>query len=75
MSPEDARCGRDKVGRLIEPHYGRVAGYKAGLTNAAAQKIFNYSAPVRGVLFERMLGLMSCSSSRGGPGRPTRRRP
>ena len=55
MSPEDAMCGRDKVARLIESHYGRVAGYKAGLTNAAAQKIFNYSSPVRGVLFERML--------------------
>jgi 2-keto-4-pentenoate hydratase len=55
LSAEDAMCGRDKVLRLIEPHYGRVAGYKAGLTNPAAQKIFNYSAPVRGVLFERML--------------------
>lgn len=55
MSPEDAMCGRDKVVRLIEPRYGRVAGHKAGLTNPAAQKIFNYSSPVRGVLLERML--------------------
>jgi 2-keto-4-pentenoate hydratase len=68
MSPEDAMCGRDKVVSLIESHYGRVAGYKAGLTNPAAQKIFNYSTPVRGVLFERMLKREGESVSVSAPG-------
>ncbi len=68
MSPEDAMCGRDKVVRLIEPHYGRVVGYKAGLTNPVAQKLFNYSSPVRGVLFERMLKREGESVSVSAPG-------
>lgn len=55
LSAEDTLCGRDKLLRMIGGHYGRVVGYKAGLTNPAAQKVFNYPEPVRGVLFERML--------------------
>jgi 2-keto-4-pentenoate hydratase len=32
-----------------------VVGYKAGLTNPAVQKRFNFNAPVRGTLFESMI--------------------
>lgn len=36
-------------------HDGKVVGYKAGLTNAAVQKRFNYPAPVSGPLFRAMI--------------------
>lgn len=68
LSAEDAMCGRDKVLRLIASHYGRIVGQKAGLTNPAAQKIFNYASPVRGVLFERMLKREGDTVSVGAPG-------
>ena len=55
LSPADAACGRDKLVRNLEASLGRVAGYKAGLTNPAAQKAFGMSEPMRGVLFEKML--------------------
>jgi 2-keto-4-pentenoate hydratase len=68
LSAEDAMCGRDKVLRLIESHYGRMVGHKAGLTAAATQKVFNYASPVRGVLFERMLKRDGEAVSVGAPG-------
>lgn len=55
MTMEGALCGRDKVARLLAEPFGRVVGYKAGLTNPAVQKRFNYGQPLRGTLFERML--------------------
>lgn len=39
----------------IMPAYGRVVGYKAGLTNPSVQKVFGVSAPVRGTLLEKMI--------------------
>ncbi len=39
----------------IMPAYGRVVGYKAGLTNPNVQKVFGVSAPVRGTLLEKMI--------------------
>lgn len=50
-----AQCGRDKLVQKMAQFYGPVVGYKAGLTNPAVQKRFNYDKPVRGVLFEKML--------------------
>jgi len=41
--------------RAIAPAFGKVVGYKAGLTNAAVQKTFGVTAPVRGTLMEKML--------------------
>lgn len=55
MTPAAAMCGRDKLVRHLGQHYGRVVGYKAGLTNPAVQQRFNYPNPVSGTLFERML--------------------
>jgi 2-keto-4-pentenoate hydratase len=55
MTMTDAICGRDKFTRFLAQNYGRVVGYKAGLTNPAVQKRFNYPNPVRGTLFEKML--------------------
>jgi len=55
MSMEDGLCGRDKVVRYLAQTYGEAVGYKAGLTNPAVQKRFNYNAPLRGTLFRSML--------------------
>ena len=55
MSMEDGLCGRDKVVRYLAQTYGGAVGYKAGLTNPAVQKRFNYNAPLRGTLFRSML--------------------
>jgi 2-keto-4-pentenoate hydratase len=55
MTMAGAVCGRDKLVRALGASQGRVVGYKAGLTNTAVQKRFNWNAPVRGTLFERMI--------------------
>lgn len=55
MTMADAVCGRDKFTNLLSQNYGKVVGYKAGLTNPVVQRRFNYSNPVRGTLFEKML--------------------
>ena len=39
----------------ITPAFGKVVGYKAGLTNPSVQKVFGVTAPVRGTLLERMI--------------------
>ncbi len=55
LTMEDALCGRDIFIGFLGQNYGKVVGYKAGLTNPAVQKRFNYPHPVRGTLFEKML--------------------
>ncbi len=55
MSMEDGLCGQGKVVRYLAQTYGDAVGYKAGLTNPAVQKRFNYNAPLRGTLFSSML--------------------
>ena len=55
MTIEDAICGREKFTKFLAQNYGKVIGFKAGLTNPAAQKQFNVTYPVRGTLFERMI--------------------
>ena len=52
---DDAVCGRDKYTKFLGQNFGKVVGYKAGLTNPAVQKRFNHPNPVRGTLFEKML--------------------
>jgi 2-keto-4-pentenoate hydratase len=48
-----------EVGQYCTPvnskDLGEVVGYKAGLTNPAVQKRFNYDKPVRGTLFAKMI--------------------
>ena len=55
LTEADAACSRAKVNTLLEKHYGKVVGYKAGLTNPAVQKRFNYDKPVWGKLYQGML--------------------
>lgn len=41
--------------KTITPIFGKVVGYKAGLTNPNVQKVFGVSAPLRGTLMEKMI--------------------
>lgn len=55
LSMAEAECGRKRLVQKLELALGHVVGYKAGLTNPAVQKRFGISAPLRGVLLQRML--------------------
>jgi 2-keto-4-pentenoate hydratase len=55
MTEADGVCSRTKFNNLIAMHMGKPVGYKAGLTNPAVQKRFNYDKPVRGTLYANML--------------------
>ena len=55
LSEADGACTRAKLNTLLAKRYGAVVGYKAGLTNPAVQKRFNYDRPVWGVLYQGML--------------------
>ncbi len=55
LSEADGVCSRAKVNNILAMMLGDVAGYKAGLTNPAVQKRFNYDKPVRGTLYTSML--------------------
>ena len=54
-SEADAACSRAKLNALLALQYGKVVGYKAGLTNPAVQKRFNADQPVWGVLYDGMI--------------------
>lgn len=55
LSDQDAACTRARFNKLLAAHYGKVVGYKAGLTNPATQKKFNTNEPTWGVLYEGMI--------------------
>ena len=55
LSDADGACTRAKVNRLLAQRFGKVVGYKAGLTNPAVQKRFNTDKPVWGKLYEGMV--------------------
>jgi 2-keto-4-pentenoate hydratase len=55
LSDADGACTRAKVNNLLALRYGKVIGYKAGLTNPAVQKRFNATEPVWGKLYDGML--------------------
>jgi len=55
FSEADASCSRAKLHKLLAAKHGAVIGYKAGLTNPAVQKRFNYDKPVWGVLYQGMV--------------------
>ena len=52
QSDKDAACTRARFNKLLAAHYGKVVGYKAGLTNPATQKRFNTNQPPWGVLYD-----------------------
>lgn len=55
LNEADGACSRAKLNAVLEKRHGKVIGYKAGLTNPAVQKRFNYDQPVWGKLFEGMV--------------------
>jgi 2-keto-4-pentenoate hydratase len=59
MTLQAAACVRECLVEHLQSTQGRVAGYKAALTNEAVQKRFGASAPVRGTLLARMLTMES----------------
>jgi len=70
QSEADARCTRAKLNALLAQRYGAVIGYKAGLTNPAVQKRFNYDRPVWGVLYQGMVLANGSSVEAGFGARP-----
>lgn len=55
LTMADANCTRSKLQQRLAGQAGRLAGYKAGLTNPAVQKRFNTTEPVWGALYTNML--------------------
>ena len=55
LSDADGACTRAKFNALLASSFGKVVGYKAGLTNPAVQKRFNTDKPVWGKLYEGMI--------------------
>jgi 2-keto-4-pentenoate hydratase len=55
MSMAEAAKVQERYNALIAGDLGGVVGYKAGLTNPAVQKRFNYDRPIRGTLYEKMI--------------------
>jgi len=55
MTMADAAKVQERYTALIAKGLGGVVGYKAGLTNPAVQKRFNYDKPIRGTLYEKMI--------------------
>jgi 2-keto-4-pentenoate hydratase len=48
----DGQCAQDRLVPLLSAEWGRVVGYKVGLTNPAAQQRFGVSHPVTGRIYE-----------------------
>jgi len=55
MSMSEAAVVQTRYTALIAKDLGNVVGFKAGLTNPAVQKRFNYDKPIRGTLFAKMI--------------------
>ena len=56
LNTADYECSRAELLKVLGPKSGELVGYKAGLTNPAAQQRFNANAPVWGMLYaDRLL--------------------
>ena len=55
MTMAEAAVVQGRYNALLARELGGVVGYKAGLTNPAVQKRFNYDKPIRGTLFAKMI--------------------
>lgn len=55
LNTADDECSRAELLKVLGPKSGELVGYKAGLTNPAAQQRFNANAPVWGMLYADML--------------------
>ena len=55
LSDADGACTRAKFNALLASSFGKVVGYKAGLTSSALQQRFHTDKPVWGKLYEGMI--------------------
>jgi len=55
MTMEQAAKIQERFVALISKEFGEPVGYKAGLTNPQAQKVFGVNQPVRGTLLKKMM--------------------
>lgn len=55
MTMAEAATVQERYKAFIAKDLGGGVGYKAGLTNPAVQKRFNYDKPIRGTLYEKMI--------------------
>jgi 2-keto-4-pentenoate hydratase len=55
MSMSEAAVVQGRFNAIVAKDLGGVAGFKAGLTNPAVRKRFNYDKPLRGTLFAGMV--------------------
>ena len=55
IAPDDAVCFRNELLEVLQPHLGKIVGYKVGLFTKAGQARFGASGPNVGVLHERMM--------------------
>ena len=55
MSASEGMAAQQEFIDFISKEYGEPVGYKAGLTNPNAQKMFGVSQPVRGTLLSKMI--------------------
>ena len=55
LNTADGECSRAGLLKMLGPKSDKLVGYRAGLTNPAAQQRFNANAPVSGMAYADML--------------------
>ena len=68
----EAECAREKLVPLLERHWGRAVGYKAGLTSAGVQRRYGMSEPVHGSIFAMTVAVADGAEVPAGFGAETR---
>jgi 2-keto-4-pentenoate hydratase len=54
---EEGYCAQERLVAALVPSWGRIIGWKVGLTSAPVQARFGVDQPLRGVLFESSISL------------------
>jgi 2-keto-4-pentenoate hydratase len=55
LTDDEGACTRNKLTKILATRQGKLVGYKAGLTHAATQRLFDTDRPVWGKLYENMM--------------------